>query len=147
MSTKTKIVVLRMKNIILTGIILGTVILAAIITFILLHPSRSSPKSAIETGLYTPGVYNTSVTLGGAAIDVSVTVDANNIKTVTINNLSESVETMYPLVSPAMEELSLQIVENQSTQNITYSENTKYTSIVLLDAISKAIDKAKTPLQ
>ena len=147
MSAKTKIVVLRMKNIVLAGIILGAVILATIIIFTILLPNRSSPEKSIETGLYTPGVYNSSVSLSGAAIDVSVTVDANNIKAVTISNLSESVETMYPLVSPAMEEISLQIIENQTTDNITYSENNKYTSMVLMEAINKSIDKAKTPSQ
>ena len=147
MSAKTKIVVLRMKNIVLTGIILGAVILAAIIIFTILLPNRSSPEKSIETGLYTPGVYNSSVSLSGAAIDVSVTVDANNIKAVTISNLSESVETMYPLVAPAMEEISLQVIENQTTDNITYSENNKYTSMVLMEAINKSIDKAKTPSQ
>lgn len=147
MSAKTKIVVLRMKNIVLTGIILGAVILAAIIIFTILLPNRSSPEKSIETGLYTPGVYNSSVSLSGAAIDVSVTVDANNIKAVTISNLSESVETMYPLVAPAMEEISLQVIENQTTDNITYSENNKYTSMVLMEAINKSIDKAKTPPQ
>jgi uncharacterized protein with FMN-binding domain len=49
---------------------------------------------------------------------------------------------MYPLVKPAIEELSEQILTAQSTENITYSQNNQYTSIVLLSAIKDAIEKA-----
>ena len=61
--------------------------------------------------MYTPGVYNTSVALGGAAIDVSVAVDSNNINIHKLENMTDSVETMYPLVEPAMNELVSQIVQ------------------------------------
>jgi hypothetical protein len=41
-----------------------------------------------------------------------------------------------------MEELSGQIIASQSTENITYSQNNQYTSIVLLSAIQDTIEKA-----
>ena len=50
---------------------------------------------------------------------------------------------MYPLMEPALDALSTQICESQSTENITYSEENKYTSMLLLDAINKALDKAR----
>lgn len=93
--------------------------------------------------MYTPGVYNTSVALGGAAIDVSVAVDSNNINSISLENMTDSVETMYPLVEPAMNELVSQIVQNQSTDNISYANTSHYTSKVLLNAIDNTLSKAK----
>ena len=67
----------------------------------------------------------------------------NNINSVALVNLNDTVETMYPLVKPAMEDLQNQILEKQSTSNIDYSENSQYTSKVLLSAIDDALSKAK----
>ena len=79
MSAKTKIVVVKMKHVILTGVLLGILLLLIIFAATYFF-SGDEPKPAVEeTGMYTPGVYNTSVALGGAAIDVSVAVDSNNI--------------------------------------------------------------------
>ena len=50
---------------------------------------------------------------------------------------------MYPLVKPAMEDLQNQILEKQSTSDIDYSENSQYTSKVLLNAIDDALSKAQ----
>lgn len=50
---------------------------------------------------------------------------------------------MYPLVQPALEELAQQICEKQSTEDITYSEESRYTSQVLLDAVNSALKTAR----
>ena len=111
MSAKTKIVVVKMKHVILTGVLLGILLLLIIFAATYFF-SGDEPKPAVEeTGMYTPGVYNTSVALGGAAIDVSVAVDSNNINSISLENMTDSVETMYPLVEPAMNELVSQIVQ------------------------------------
>ena len=57
--------------------------------------------------------------------------------------MTDSVETMYPLVEPAMNELVSQIVQNQSTDNISYANTSQYTSKVLLNAIDNTLSKAK----
>lgn len=143
MSAKTKIVVVKMKHVILTGVLLGILLLLIIFAATYFF-SGDEPKPAVEeTGMYTPGVYNTSVALGGAAIDVSVAVDSNNINSISLENMTDSVETMYPLVEPAMNELVSQIVQNQSTDNISYANTSQYTSKVLLDAIDNTLSKAK----
>ena len=51
---------------------------------------------------------------------------------------------MYPLVEPAMDEIVSQVIEKQSTENITYSENNQYTSMILISAIDNTLKKAKT---
>ena len=143
MSAKTKIDVVKMKHVILTGVLLGILLLLIIFAATYFF-SGDEPKPAVEeTGMYTPGVYNTSVALGGAAIDVSVAVDSNNINSISLENMTDSVETMYPLVEPAMNELVSQIVQNQSTDNISYANTSQYTSKVLLNAIDNTLSKAK----
>ncbi len=143
MSAKTKIVVLKMKELIFTGILVLLILLLIILFLAFVFP-KETPKEepTVPTSKYAPGVYTSSVMLGDTAADVQVIVDENNINSVALINLSESVETMYPLVKPAMEDLSSQILDTQSLENITYSQNSQYTSIVLMNAIQDAIEKA-----
>ncbi len=96
MSSKTKIVVLRMKELIYTGIFVALGIL-----LILLLVYMFSPK-----------------------------------------DVSEALETMYPLMEPALESLAEQICSTQSLEGLTYASENQYTSQVLLDAVSRALDKA-----
>ena len=105
----------------------------------------SGKKSTVETmapSLYVPGVYSSSVLLNGSSFDVQVTVDDNYITAVNLVNLDETIETMYPLIPSAMNELSTQIIDNQSIDNITFSQGNQYTSTVLLSAIKDALAKA-----
>ena len=142
MSAKTKIVVLRMKNLILTGVLIG---IAILILFMIISVMVSGKKSTVETmapSLYVPGVYSSSVLLNGSSFDVQVTVDDNYITAVNLVNLDETIETMYTLIPSAMNELSTQIIDNQSIDNITFSQGNQYTSTVLLSAIKDALAKA-----
>ena len=142
MSAKTKIVVLRMKNLILTGVLIG---IAILILFMIISVMVSGKKSTVETmapSLYVPGVYSSSVLLNGSSFDVQVTVDDNYITAVNLVNLDETIETMYPLIPSAMNELSTQIIDNQSIDNITFSQGNQYTSTVLLSAIKDALATA-----
>ena len=54
---------------------------------------------------------------------------------------------MYPLMEPALDELSAQIIETQSLENITYSDDNKYTSMVLLNAITTSLEQAKASIE
>ena len=49
---------------------------------------------------------------------------------------------MFPLIQPAIEEIADQIYKTQSLEDVTLSEETPYTSQVILDAISEAVKKA-----
>jgi uncharacterized protein with FMN-binding domain len=77
-----------------------------------------------------------------SALDVEVTVDADHINSISLVNLDEDTETMYPLVRPSLEELSEQILANQSVEDVTYSKNNQYTCKLLLDAVEDALEKA-----
>lgn len=89
------------------------------------------------------GVYTTSLVLNDNIVDIEVTVDEANINSIRIVNLDEAVSAMYPLIEPAFEDLASQICENQSLDGITYSDDNKYTSMVLLDAIKASLKKAE----
>lgn len=145
MSSKTKIVVLHLKELIYTCIFAVLGILFLILLLIMFLPGKSStPEGANQDdGLYTPGKYTTSLILGNSAVDVEVVVDANNINSIRLVNLDEAVTTMYPLMEPALNDLASQICAKQSLEDISYSDDNKYTAQVLLEAISSALATAE----
>lgn len=143
MSSKTKIVVLRMKEIIYTAIFVGLAILLITLFLIMFKPKRDAVQTSADSVSYIPGVYTVSLNLSNQEVDVQVTVDTDRIKAVSLVPLNDSVTTMYPLLQPTLQELSAQIVNSQSTENLTYASDSKYTSTVLIQAVDKALNKAK----
>lgn len=144
MSSKTKIVVLHLKELIYTGIFALLGILFIILIIIMFVPRDKKENASIETpaATYVPGVYTTSLILNDNAVDVEVTVDENNINDIRIVNLDEAVTTMFPLLEPSFDELANQILKSQSLEGITYADDNKYTSMVLLNAIKTSLGKA-----
>jgi uncharacterized protein with FMN-binding domain len=142
MSAKTKIVVLHMKELIIFGA-LALFALLLIILFVSFSGSKSEDGAdTSEAMTYIPGTYTSSVSLNDSAVEVQVTVDRDHINSIELIHLDESVETMYPLVGPALEELSAQILATQSLEGITYRSESQYTSTLLYKAIVSAIEKA-----
>lgn len=142
MSAKTKIVVLHMKELVITGILAVLGILLIVMLLVMFLPKNGRDGESVNTTKYNPGVYTSAVQLNESTLDVQVDVDESNINSVSLVNLDETVETMYPLMKPAMEEIAKQIVDTQSLDNITYSDSNQYTSIVLLNAVKEALEKA-----
>lgn len=147
MSSKTKIVVLHMKEVIYTAIFLLLAIVTIILLFVMFggKDSRktSAPAASGTENVYTPGVYTASIELNGNSFDVQVTVDKDHINSIELINLSEVATAMYPLMEPTLEDIASQIYTTQSTENIVYSDDNKYTSMLLLDAVKKALEKAE----
>ena len=147
MSSKTKIVVLHRKEVVYTLIFILLLIIFGVLLFIMF---RETPKTATQTMVqtmdtvaYEPGIYASAITLNDNTFDVTVVVDENRIKSINLVNLSEATAAMYPLMEPVLEDLSLQIYENQSTENLSFDEENLYTATLLLNAIDGALDKAK----
>ena len=107
MSSKTKIVVLRMKEIIYTAIFIGLGILLILLLLVMFRPKKES-SAAPASAQYIPGVYASSITLGAQEVNVEVSVDANRITSVTLVPLSDAVATMYPLMQPSLNNLTRQ---------------------------------------
>lgn len=149
MSSKTKIVVLHVKELIYTGIFVVLGILFLVLLIVMFLPDKKenqetmAPGVTEETVKYVPGVYTTSLILNGNVVEIEVTVDEYNINSVRLKNLDDAVTTMYPLLEPAFDNLATQIVENQSLSNLTFPEENQYTSMVLEEAICNTFEKAK----
>ncbi len=147
MSSKTKIVVLHVKELIYTGIfaVLGILFIVLLIIMFLPREEKKETMSTVTqttTNSYVPGVYTTSLILNDNVVEIEVTVDEKNINSIRLINLDEAVATMYPLIQPSFEDLANQITTNQSLENISYPDDSKYTSMILLDAISTSLNKA-----
>lgn len=141
MSSKTKIVVLRMKELIYTAIFIGLALVLITLFFIMFRPQKTAEEPQ-NASVYAPGVYSASMKLGSQSINVEVSVDANYIKGIELVSLDESIATMYPLIKPSLAALQTQIVEKQSLENLEYSADTQYTSQALIKTIQLALDKA-----
>ncbi len=153
MSAKTKIVVLHMKELIYTGIFAVLGVLLVILLILMFLPGKDKkdppapepePEVTETASLYIPGIYTTELVLGSESIDVEVIVDKNSITSIRMVNLGEAVTTMYPLLQPTFDSICEQVMEQQSLESISYSTDSKYTSLVLLEAIQNSLEKAKT---
>ena len=143
MSSKTKIIVLHMKEVIYTAIFLVLLIILGILVFFMSGSGKSSQVSSMGTSRYTPGIYRSSLSLNNNTFDVEVTVDADRISSIHLTNLSETTAAMFPLIEPALDSLASQIYSSQSLENLDYPSDQKYTSAMLIEAIRKAVEKAE----
>ena len=141
MSSRTKIVVLHMKEIIYTAIFAALALLV-IVLLIFMFGTGKKDSAVKNEKPYTPGTYTSTLTLNNTNLEVEVSVDAYKINSIRFSNLDETVTTMFPLIQPAIEEIAEQIYETQSPDSITLSEDTPYTSQLILDAVSEAVEKA-----
>lgn len=143
MSSKTRIWVFHMKELIYTAIfvVLGIVLL---LLLIFMFSGDHSERTLTDlSGKYTAGIYTASMTLGGSPVEIAVTVDRDYISSITFHQLDETVAAMYPLMEPALHDLSAQIGEKQSAEDVSYSEDSQYTSMMLMSTIRTALEKAE----
>lgn len=140
MSSKTKIVVLHMKEIIYTTVFIVLGILFIILLAFMFLPKKDNASS--DQQKYMPGIYTSTLTINNTTLEVEVSVDSTHINAIRFSNLDESVTTMYPLIQPAIESIADQICQTQSLENITLSEENPYTSQLILNAIEEALSKS-----
>ena len=143
MSSKTKIVVLHMKEIIYTAVFATLAVILILLLLFMFLPKNKEMK--VDEEKYMPGVYTSTVTLNNTALEVELTVDESHINSIRFSNLDETVATMCPLIQPAIEDIAEQVYDKQSLNDIRYSEENPYTSQIIIDAIEEALKKAETP--
>ena len=103
-----------------------------------------STGAVADTGnTYIPGIYTTELILGSETVNVEVIVNDHAITSVSLADASEALTTMYPLLETTMESLNDQLCEMQDPEQVTYSAETRYTSLVLLEAVKASLEKAK----
>lgn len=143
---KTKIVVIQMKELIYTAIFAGLGILLIVLLIIMFFPFNKEDKKANQTtdnGMYQPGIYNSQIELGDTTLNLEVVVDSDQVKSVSLVNLEESVTTMYPLVKPSLETIEKELIDGKNLDDIPLSEKSKYTESLLLEGIRTALNKAR----
>lgn len=105
--------------------------------------SNSKNTASDSETTYNPGVYTSSLMLNNSSLEIEVCVDSHRINSISVKNMDEAITTMYPLMKNSVNDLSNQIINSQSLENIIYTDDCKYTYMILLDAISTTLDKAR----
>ena len=142
MSAKTKIIVVKAKELIYTALFICLAIVLILLLIFMFAPEEKNVRTS--AGVYTPGVYTSTITLGDTALYVEVSVDQNNITSVSLNNLSESVTAMYPLLEPSLDSINEQLDSISSVDELTLDSESRYTGLILQQAIKNALQKAKS---
>lgn len=153
MGANTKIVILKAKELIYTIIFVILGILLLLLLLYMFLPGKKNSKAedgaaiseeseVTETGTYIPGIYTSTVQLGESTLEIQVTVDSEHINDVSITNLNETVTTMYPLLTPALDEIKEQLPTLSSIDDLKVSADSQYTSVILTQAIKHALQQA-----
>ncbi|MDO4521844.1 MAG: hypothetical protein Q4B57_01715 [Eubacteriales bacterium] len=142
MSSKTKILILKKREIIYTAIFIALGVTLLILTILMFHPNTPAlPDQTVQT--FVPGVYCSPLLLGGNAMELEVRVDKDLIHDIRLVNAGEAVTTTLPLMKPSLDSIASQIYETQSTDNIYYESSSQYTSQMLIEAINDALHRAR----
>lgn len=155
--SRTRIVIFQLKEIIYTAIFVGLGILLLILLFFMFWPGKeketantASPSSisssrkstGSSSGKYVAGVYSSELTLGESKISLRISMDPDRVKSVEVVNLQESVETMYPLIKPAVKEISDQLAKDIAPDQVVLSDDSPYTSQLILDTVCQVMNEA-----
>ncbi len=140
MNKAPKFMVFRMSELIYTFII---IVLLTVLIFLLYNFFQKTDSKQTEETMYIPGVYTSEISLNNANFEIKMTFDDNHINDISIQNVSDSVSAMYPLIMPTFETITSQIITNGSTENINCPDSSKYTGQLLLNNIIALEDQAK----
>lgn len=146
MSSNTKVVVFKAKELLYTGIflLLGIILILLLIFMFLPKDKKAASTSAAEENTeYVPGVYTSSIQLGENTLDVQVAVDSHKVKSVNIEQLDDSIKTMYPLIEPSIASINEQLSDISSIDELTFEDESQYTNTILKQAIKNAVKKAE----
>lgn len=150
MSSNTKILILKAKELIYTSILLLLGILLLCLLLSMFMPEKkendasvppSTAPEAVTTSDFTPGIYHSTLQLGDNMLDIQVTVDEYQVCQAEITNLNDTVTAMYPLISPTLEEINLQLKSAKHLQDIQCPRDSQYTTVILTQAIRNALDQ------
>ena len=143
--SKTKIVVVHLKEIIYTALFAGLGVLLIILLIVMFLNKSDDTTATMAQDLYIPGVYTSTIVLNDTSLNLEVVVDKNHINSVRIVNIDEAISTFYPLVESSLDEIAEQLCSGEDINNIEVSADSKYTQTLLLDTIKATLAKA-TPV-
>lgn len=150
--SKTKIVVLRMKEVVYTAVFVGIGVLLLIVLFFMFGRQNSTKSESTinnesrtykNDAIYRAGIYESQFVIGEKTINLEVALDEEQVKSVKVKNLDESVETMYPLMKSAVKDVSKQLSAGVSIDEVVLSKNSMYTEKLILDAVKAVLDEQR----
>lgn len=146
MSSNTKIIVLKSKEIIYTCIFIILGILLILLLWYMFSPKQRDAKETVETTeaviTYQPGVYSSLLNIGGSCVELQTTVNEHAVTHIDVVNADETVTAMYPLVQPSVDAINEQLSITGSLEDVTYSSENQYTTVLLLDSAKQAAASA-----
>lgn len=142
--SKTKIVIFQKREIIYTSILIFLGVIIVILLCILLGGKNKSQQTATAQNTYHAGTYSSEIELGGQFLNMEVIIDTEKIKSVNLTNLNESVTTMYPLISPSLDNINKALDKGFKPDEIEPSDDNKYTEMMLIEKINEIVSQAKT---
>ena len=143
--SQTKIIILQMKEIIYTAIFIGLGLLLILLLLLMFHPGKekdTTPLPSTSEALYTPGIYTTQLTLGNQTVNLEVLLDTDHISGIQVTALDETVTTMYPLLEPAVDDISSQLSNGISLDNVVLSSESQYTQMLILQTVDELLSNA-----
>ena len=92
MSSKTKIIVLHMKEVVYTAVFLALALILLVVFLIMFSGKKDSAKkpsvttaASAENARYIPGIYTSTISLGNQTFDVQVNVEQDRITAISLN--------------------------------------------------------------
>ena len=145
---KTRIIVLKLKKLLHIAIPVTLSIVFLLLLFLLFRPSDTPDKSGTTVtaptfSTYRAGVYTSVISLNDSLLNLEVVVDSDHINSVRLVNLDEATSAMYPLMEPATADISNQLASGIPLDEVTLSESSKYTQMLLLEHIQATLEKAE----
>ncbi len=145
--SRTRIVILQMREIIYTAVFVGLGILLLIILFFMFWPDgKDENKEQADNGktaVYEAGVYSKQMTVGDSVINLQVVLDEEQVKSVEMINLDDTVSAMYPLMKPSVESISNQLASGVSLDEVVLSDEGQYTEKLILNEVDSVLDEHK----
>lgn len=148
MSSKTKIIVLKSKELIYAGIFVVLGILLILLLWYMFSPKDDPKKQDTEISTetfatYQPGVYSSTLNLGGTTLELKTTIDKHAVTHIEVANANETVTAMYPLLSPSVDAINEQLQITGDLDSVTYASDNQYTTLLILDAARQAAQSAR----
>lgn len=141
-----KIVVLKRRQLLLCAILL--IIAVVLILAVSIGKKNDSDNNiTLEDARYTPGLYQSNIRLSEYTLNLELAVDRDCIKSVSITNLDEEILSMYPLIEPSLQAVSEQLIGGVAIDAVTISEDSKFTQMMLIEAIGSMLEKATLPTE
>lgn len=141
-----KIVILKRRQLLLSAILI-VIAIAAVLIISLGKKSGPDDNISLEDARYIPGLYNSDIRLSDYTLHLEVAVDRDCIKSVNITNLDEEILSMYPLIEPSLQAVSEQLIGGVAIDAVTISEDSKFTQMMLIEAIGSMLEKATLPTE